>query len=156
METSKQYQIPILTPWIKWRFIKIRTKHFGYQPIHFRENVKLQFLLGFIFLWNSSLWNCPFLAENHQKMSMFWAKMMILNLLWFEIFKIDLTTMKWYLSGQYRIYKERSLVCWYCFHHYWMILLLWSTLVGTLNFPNHQLGKSKYVCNLRQICSRNF
>jgi len=37
--------------------------------------------------------------------------MMILNLLSFEIFKIDLTTMKWYLSGQYRIYKERSLVC---------------------------------------------
>lgn len=91
--------------------------------------------------------NCPFLTENNEfTMSVFWTKMMILNLLWFEIFKIDLTTMKWYLSGQYRIYKERSLVCWCCFHHYWMILLLWSTLVGTLNFPNHQLGKSKYVC----------
>ena len=90
--------------------------------------------------------NWSFITENQFIMSVFWAKMMILNLLWFEIFKIDLTTMKWYLSGQYRIYKERSLVCWCCFHHYWMILLLWSDLVGTLNFPNHQLGKSKYVC----------
>ena len=95
--------------------------------------------------------------HNKCVLRVFWAKMMILNLLWFEIFKIDLTTMKWYLSGQYRIYKERSLVCWCCFHHYWMILLLWSDLVGTLNFPNHQLGKSKYLsANLRQICSRNF
>ena len=91
-----------------------------------------------------------------RKRASFGEKLMSTNLLWFEIFKIDLTTMKWYLSGQYRIYKERSLVCWCFFHHYWMILLLWSALVGTLNFPNHQLGKSKYVCNLRQICSRNF
>lgn len=133
METSKQYQIPILTPWIKMTLHKNTNKTFWLSTNTFSRKRKItvftrfyhpsrwvtckiaNFLLkiikyecvlskndGFeyIVIWNFGNWlshkkllifrlkSAHFLTKIHVIISVFRAKMRILNLMWFEIFQI--------------------------------------------------------------------